>query len=294
LDLSRALRVVLAAGTGLALASCGATTVRKTVVDDGEIKVILRGESKGREPVDAGYQHPATISGTRLAHVLSRIDVREDDSASKDRRAAIPAEQVYDLGDALSKGLALADSSQEIVVIAKRKERRLGIFTEEFLTSFVAYVRDDRLYVHLSRLDWPVPKNPNETIAEPNKDKPVMKFRTLPGEAMQTAGPQGVAVAWRDQIFKQPTAVRVTPEGKIVRRTILMESAPEEPAAAGQPPEPESEPQLTGNLSPDTLRKLADLEEARRAGQIGETEYSTRKREILLADPSNAAPPRTP
>ncbi len=291
MDLSRAFRTVLAAGAALALASCGATTVRKTVQDDGEIKVILRGQSKGGVPVDAGYQHPATISGTRLAHVLSRIDVRNDESAANDRKAAIPAEQVYDLGDAVSKALAQANNSQEVVVMAKRKERRLGIFTEEYLTSFLVFVRGDRLYVYLSRLDWPIPKNPNEVIAEPSVDKPVGKFRTLPGEAMQTAGQQGVAVAWRDPIFKQATAVRVTPQGKIVRRTILMESAPDEPAA-GQAGEPEDEPQLTGNLSPDTLRKLADLEDLRRAGRIDEAEYSTRKREILLADPSNAAPPR--
>jgi hypothetical protein len=66
------------------------------------------------------------------------------------------------------------------------------------------------------------------------------------------------------------------PTGEVVRKTILMESpveewAKEEPSDAPLPPD----------LSPDQLRALADLEEARQRGQITEAEYRARRRKIL-------------
>jgi len=271
------------------MVGCGAKTVRRTVSDDGSIQITLRGQTKGGTPIDRGFQHPASISGVRLAHLLSRIDIRTEEENKNERTPAVPAELLYDIGDALSKGLAQADSSQEIVVMAKRRTRRLGVFNEDYLTSFVAFVREDRLYIYLSRVDWPIPKNPNEPVAEPKIDKPVMKFHVLPSEAMQSIGTQGVAADWRDPIFKQPTAVRMTATGKVVRRTILMESAPDKPAPGT--PEAEDQNVVGGSLSPDTLRKLADLEEARRRGELTEGEYSARKRSILLADPSASPPP---
>ncbi|HKE10331.1 MAG TPA: SHOCT domain-containing protein [Myxococcota bacterium] len=283
-------RILLSVVLVLALAGCGTKTVRKPVVQEGGIEVILRGQTKGGVPVDRGFQHPAAISGVRLSHLLSRIDIRTEDEKASDRSPAIHAEILYDVGDALSKGLSLADSSQEIVVMAKRRTRHLGVFTEDFLTSFVAYVKGDRLYIYLSRIDWPIPKNSSDPIPEPKIDKPAMKFHVLPSEAMQAVSTQGVAADWRDPIFQQPTAVRITATGKVVRRTILMESAPDQPA--GPTPEAGDENIVGGNLSPETLRKLADLEEARRRGELTEGEYSARKRSILLADPSSSpAPP---
>jgi hypothetical protein len=282
-------RTLLSVALLLAPIGCGTKTVHKTVVQDSGIEVILRGQTKGGVPVDRGFQHPASISGVRLSHLLSRIDIRAQDEKTNDRTPAIHAEILYDVGDALSKGLSLADSSQEVVVMAKRRTRHLGVFTEDYLTSFVAYVKDDRLYIYLSRIDWQIPKNPTDPVAEPKVDKPVMKFHVLPSEAMQAVSTQGVAVDWRDPIFAQPTAVRVTATGKVVRRTILMESAPDQPATPT--PEAADESIVGGNLSPETLRKLADLEEARRRGELTEGEYSARKRSILLADPSSSPTP---
>jgi hypothetical protein len=283
-------RILLSGALVLALAGCGTKTVHKPVVQEGGIEVILRSQTKGGVPVDRGFQHPVVISGVRLSHLLSRIDIRTEDEKTSDRTPAIQAEILYDVGDALSKALSLADSSQEIVVMAKRRTRHLGVFTDDFLTSFVAYVKGDRLYIYLSRVDWQIPKNSSDPIPEPKVDKPVMKFHVLPSEAMQAVSTQGVAVDWRDPIFQQPTAVRITATGKVVRRTILMESAPDQPA--GPTPEAGDETIVGGNLSPETLRKLADLEEARRRGELTEGEYSARKRSILQADPSaSPAPP---
>jgi hypothetical protein len=43
------------------------------------------------------------------------------------------------------------------------------------------------------------------------------------------------------------------------------------------------------NLSPTTLRDLADVEEGRMKGEFSEAEYRSRRREILEA--AGAAPP---
>jgi hypothetical protein len=92
---------------------------------------------------------------------------------------------------------------------------------------------------------------------------------------MALADQQTAAVDWRNQVFKKPTRTRVTTTGKVVRRTILMESL-EDDTDYG--------PQLTGDVTPEQLRALADLEEARRAGNISESEYSSTRSEILRGD----------
>jgi hypothetical protein len=84
---------------------------------------------------------------------------------------------------------------------------------------------------------------------------------------------QGVAVNWRDPVFARPTRTKVLPSGKVVRKTILLESDEEEP----MPPEGSAvgAEDASGADRPlaRALRALADLEEARRDGEITEAEY---------------------
>ncbi len=276
----RAAHVLLAAS---ALAAAGCTGYSRNVLSaSGDNKVVLRSHETLGVVEDQGYDHPVTIAGTRLAHVLSRIDIRTDDADANSRKPAIPAEMIYDLGEKLSNALARATKDEEVVVIAARRERSLGVFTHDYITSFSAYVKGDMLHIRLFHLDWEQPQGgPQAKIEEPVPDKQVMRFRVLPSEAMQPEGAQGVAVAWRDPIFKSPTAVRVTPSGKIVRRTVLMESE----APAEESVEEEPIPSVTtGNLSPAQLRALADLEELRRDGKVNENDYQARRARILRGD----------
>jgi hypothetical protein len=274
----------------LAASGCWTRSVKQVVQDKDGLKVILRSETRAGSDVSKGYQHPATISGVRLANVLSRIEIRTAEEDEKGRKPAIDAQLLFDVGDALSGGLAKASPDQEVAVLATRRARRLGIFNDDFLTSFTAYVKNDRLVIVLSRVDWPIPKDgKDDRLPEPNPAKQAMKFRVIPTEGMTNVGPQGVAVDWRASQFKAGSNVSVTPGGKVVRRTILMESVPEDPGARDD----ESLPVVPANLSPDTLRKLADLEEARRRGELSEAEYANRKSEILRADPG-ASPARSP
>jgi hypothetical protein len=284
--------LALAATALAALVATGCTGYSRNVLSDsGNNKVVLRSTKSGiGSTVEQNYDHPATISASRLAHILSRIDIRTDESDANARKPAIPAEMVYELGEKFADALSKASKDEEVVVVAARRQRSLGVFTHDYITSFSAYVKGDMLHIRLFHLDWEQPGGgPQAKIDEPVPEKQVMRFRVLPGEGMQPEGAQGVAVSWRDPIFKTPTAVRLTPTGKIVRRTILMESEAPPDAEAS---EEEALPSVTtGNLSPSQLRALADLEEQRRDGKVNENEYQSRRAEILRGDGS---PPPTP
>jgi hypothetical protein len=268
----------------LLVTACGTRYSRMTLQDTDDATVVLRAEIKHGKPVDQHYKQPATIAAIRITHILAAIDVRKDVTKEQvgDREAAVPTQLLYPLGDMLSQALAKADSTQQVVVMALRKQRRLGVFTEKYLTSLIAFVDDqNRLEIHFSRIDWLVPKSKEGEIKEPRLGHPVMKFHVLPGQYIEPIGPQSVAVDWQDPYFRNASIVRVTPGGDVVRRTILMESP--SPAAAGTqgkaPEQPNAEPEIP--TEPQALRALADLEEARRAGRITEAEYQRRRQEIL-------------
>jgi len=72
----------------------------------------------------------------------------------------------------------------------------------------------------------------------------------------------------------------VLPSGKVVRREILMESPEDAPAP------PITTDVLPANLTPDTLRKLADLEEQKSRGEVTQTQYTVLRANILRADPA--------
>lgn len=291
---ARAARRLAAAAlvAAVALAGCATRNVRDTLSDAGRDKVFLRAEKTlGGEVVPKGYDHPITISSTRLAHILSRIDIRTDADEAKSRVPAIPAEMIYELGEKLADALARATPDQEVVVIASRREYGLGVFNHDYITSFIAYVEGDQLTIRLYHADWKQGAGGEKAkIAEPSWSRDVMSFRVVPGEAMAVKGEQTLQVAWRDPIFRSPTAVRVTPTGRIVRRQVLMESEAPLPA---DDVEPLPEAVSVGDLSPDQLRDLADLEELRREGQVSEAEYRAR-RGLILSGEKLSEPPTAP
>jgi hypothetical protein len=259
----------------LAALACGPRYARRPVESEPGVTVVLRGEKRGGEVKDQGYQHPATIAPVRVTHILSQIDVRKDADEGGTREPAVPTDLLYPAGAAISRALANAGPGEQVVVQAVRRERRL-IFTTDHVTTLLCYVKDGRLFVHVRHLDDELPKDERrEQIPEPWLDRRVDDFRVVPGEAMTLVGPQEVSVDWRDPAFREPRRISVTPTG-VHRRTILMESPETETA-------PE-EAERSGELSPETLRALADLEEARRSGQVSESEYQARRREILEAN----------
>jgi hypothetical protein len=273
------LAAIAAAGSG-----CATRTVRETFYEDAATRIVLRSQTQSGEAVERGFGHPMSVAPVRVAHILSRIDVRIEAKKGAQRAPALPTEALYVVADHLSKAFRQADSTQEIAAYSIRRAKRFGIFDRRFLTSFVTYVEDDMLYIHLSRVDWEIPKSGTkaERLPEPRVGDYVMKFRVVPSEGMTQVDGQSVAVNWRDPLFKKPTRTRITPSGKVMRRTILMESGEEGGEAAEEP----GFVRLPEDLSSATLRKLADLEDERHRGEISEAEYNTRRREIIRSDPA--------
>jgi hypothetical protein len=259
----------------------GCLTRPVPIFEEGGIRVFLRSDVRWMNTVDKGYSHPVTIAPVRVAHILSRIDLKPPGGflikfeGEKDRVPAVQTDALYTVAEGVSKALAAADPDQEVVVMVIRDTKRFGVFDHDYLTSFVAYARDERLYVHMSRHDWEIEKTREERIPEPRVGDHPQRFKVYAGTAMALVSDQAVAIDWRDPVFARPSRTRVLPSGEVVRREVLMES-PEEVKDADDPGM-----RLPENLSPEQLRSLADVEEARRAGKITETEYRARRRAIL-------------
>jgi hypothetical protein len=271
-----ALAAALAALCALAATGCITRTSRETVVDDGRTKVMLRSEKRGLSLVEQGYDHPKTIAPVRMAHILSRIDLQPEAGKKNERRPAIPTETLYEVADALAKGLAAADPNQEVVLLSVRRSKRLGIFDRHHLTSLRAWAKDDVLYLQVARSDWEVPKRMGDRLPEPHAGEQAQAFRLLVDDGMSLVDPQSVSIDWRSPVFAKPSRTRITPSGRVMRTTILMESEEEAP-----PQRPDASPEL----SPEQLRALADLEEARRAGTLSEAEYTAQRNRILDGPP---------
>jgi hypothetical protein len=269
-------RCVLALVISSALA-CGTRVVKTPIIETPALEVTLQHKAQGGTKLDRDLQHPANISKQRLANILSAIDVSvTGDERKKRQLAAIHPELLAPISAAMSKALSQADSSQEVMVVAVRKQRRLGLFNVKYLTTLTAFVRNDRLYVYLSRVEWEIPKDrKNKVLPQPDRSKKQMAFRTVPGHKMTQSGSQGLAVRWHDPLFSGPPRAVSQVGGARRERTVLMESPIPQ---SEQDDEPADTPR---SLSPEALRGLADLEEERRAGKLTEAEYEQRREALL-------------
>jgi hypothetical protein len=273
-----ALAAVVALGTG-----CATRTHRASFYEDTQTRILFRHQTKGRNTLERGYSHPLAIAPVRLAHILSRIDVRTEAKKGAQRASALPTAALYVLADHLSRAFAQAGPNQEIAVYYTRRHKRWGVFDHRYLTSFVTYAQGDTIFLHLSRTDWEIEKKgKQERLPEPVVGKHPMDFKVIPSQGMVLVDSQSLAIDWQHSVFKRPTRTRITPSGEVVRRTILMES-PEEDIAADAEPAFERLPQ---DLSAATLRDLADLEDERNSGDITEADYNARRREIIRSDPA--------
>lgn len=273
----RALLGAAAVAAATLVPGCITRTTQTVIHEDPDLVVALRQRVRWFESVDRGFSHPVTISPARLTNVLAAIDVETREDEERVRQPAVPTEVIFDVGEKLSDALAQADSSQEVVVKALRKERRFGLFHRKYLTSFTAYVEEDVLYVHLGHVDWKIPKREEDRgeIPDPKPGHKQQKFVVKPGLGMRAVGTQSVAARWRDPVFTSSRRLRTGEGGEPVRRIILME----EELPAGEEPLPPVD--QIENLTPQVLRALADLEEARREGRVTEAEYQAQRYELL-------------
>jgi hypothetical protein len=259
----------------LTMSGC-AHTSKTTLFDDGKLKVQLR----SGDPLAEGLEHPLIISSVRLSHILARIDIRTPVKDGQRRVAAIPLANLESISAGLAEGLAKAKPNQVVLITSVRIDKRFGMFNHNKLTSFVAYQRDGVLYIHLSRSEWEIPPRREDRLPEPKIGEFPSKFRILSGKSMDMIDQQSLAIDWRARLFDKPTRTRLTPDGRVVRREILMESEEPDDEQAHEPLRPDVLP-IPAGVSPDVLRALADLEEKRRDGSITEARYARERLEIL-------------
>ncbi len=298
MTLRRSIAPTALVACAIALAGCVSTT---RIYDQQGTSVHLA--SRGGK--ELGLNQPVTIAPVRLTYILAAIDIRFSSDDNQLRAPAFYVDSLDAIAEALAFGLQKAGPDQRVVVYSVRHEKRFGIFDTNFLTSFIAYVYGEHLFVHLSRSDWEIPPRKKDRLPAPKIGKFPMKFRILPSKGMKPVDEQSVAIAWRDDAFSKPTRLRMTPTGKLVRKTILMESeepetdsdtgsgADRRPGTGGS--EPDTSLLVPSGISPQTLRALADLEERRQRGQVSEYDYEQQRRQILEADAAsrtdNAAEP---
>jgi hypothetical protein len=289
-----AVAVTAALGTG-----CSTRTSRDRIVNRYGLDVHLESERKMfGKAIDQGYAHPSDITVQRLEIILGSLEIERRERARTVIGPAIPAEILRPISQGLAEGFREADSTQHIAVIAMRKQRQKAIFHREFLTTLVAFMEGEDLVIHLSRSDWPVPdqqrnlpqQNQRTNVPFPGIDDPQEKFRVATNEFVRRSGRSGVAVDWQSDVFNSFASARVaraapatgasagSSDGAGGKTTVLM-AEPEEPL-------PEIAP-LTSEqierLSPDDLRSLADLEEARTKGVLTEGEFRRKRQAILDA-----------
>jgi hypothetical protein len=258
-------------------AACGPKLVRETVLETERSRVLLRHSIDDGKVVAHGRAQPAVIADVRLAHILAAVSHEDSDG---ERGPTIRSEHVYELAEGMAKAFEKAGPDDEVVGVAYARDRRLGIFTAERVTAFRSWIDPGgELWMEFFAIESELPEPDAHRVDkrwEPPPDLPGdrPRFKLIPGEAQRAAGARGLAIAWRDDYYRQPVAMRLR-GGKVRRRTVLLEAPVEEVAPAAQAP-------LPADLSDEQRQALDQLEAARRAGLVRETEYQ-RRRILILA-----------
>lgn len=259
---------------------CGTRYARHEVVGLRDVQVDLVSQVEGLfGTVSQGYEHPAVISEVRIVHILNAIEVETPlEGGGFLREPALYPGMAAEAAGAIAQAFAEADPDQAIGVKLTRKEAKFGIFHTKYLTSFLAFMKDDHLYIELSRVNWPIPQ-PMEAkkLPEPRRGESPQSFRIVSGEHLFYAGSKALEIDWRSPVFRTAYHLPGTSGGVARRKEILLESPIPKEEMGG----PNEALESVDQLSPEQLRALADLEEDRNQGRITEAAYQRAKRQLL-------------
>jgi len=273
--------LVLLLATIVALSGgCATRTVRESFVGRKNIDVDFVSEKMlFGGTIERGYEHPAIVSVERMSNVLGSIEVEtRQPTGGLLRQPAIHPEILEKTAEALASAFAKVGEDQEIAVKVVRKQSRLGLLHQKFLTSFLAHMEDGHLYVLLSRVEWQIPKaKEGDKLPEPRRDYAPMTFRVVSGDHVYYAGPRSLEIDWQNPIFRTAYRLPGSSGGEKRTREVLMDS----PIPKAELDEAAGSGVSIDQLSPEQMRALADLEEDRRAGRITETAYQRARRQLL-------------
>lgn len=296
----------------LSATACSTRTVDDRIINRYGLDVYLRSEKKVLGPtLERGYEHPSDIDVARLRRILGSIELEHKEGARTVRTPAFAAELLEPVSAGLAEAFREADANEQIVVVAVRKQMQKAIFDRKYLTSFVTYMQDGYLYLHLARHEWEVPEvTRQKPFPKPSVGETQASIRTVGSRYIETTGRGSVRVEWQNEVFSPFAGVGTSggagvgvsgpgtsgagagvsgaadaaaPEpASDAGKTVLMEASPSELP----PPAPITAGQLE-KLGPEDLRRLADLEEARKAGQLTEDDYRARRAAVLEAAGAN-------
>lgn len=259
---------------------CASRPQRHSIIDRAGMQVDLVHYARGFKTEPQGFAHPAIISKERLAHILGAIEIesREKKSAATVRQPGIHPEVLEPIASALSQALREAGPDEEVGIQTVRKERSLGIFHKKYLTTLLAWVKGDSLYIQLHRADWEIPQPLEEKpLPEPLRNTRPMDFRVVSGEFLYFAGPQTLEIDFQNDVFKTAYQLPGSTGGEKRRREVLMQS----PIPQAERKADDDSGVSLDQLTPEQLRALADLEDDRRSGRITEQAYQQARRELL-------------
>jgi hypothetical protein len=263
------------------LGGCASRSVHSPIIERVGVEVDLVRKVKGFTTEPRGYEHPTIISVERMAHILNAVEIEtRGDGLGTIREPAFHPDIVEETAKAISEALAEAGPDDEVGAKIVRKEMRLGVFHKKYLTSFLLHIDKGHLYLFLHRVEWFVSQRDDDgSLPEPRHDNHPMDFRVVSGEHLYYAGPQALEIDWQNPVFQTAFRLPGSTGGETRRREVIDELAvPKDEQEANANRENST---ALGDLSPDQLRALADLEEDRREGRITETAYQRAKRQLL-------------
>lgn len=277
--------------------ACSTRNVDDRIINRYGLDVYLRSEKKIFGPTIArGFDHPSDIEVARLRRILGSIEIERKEGARTVLGPAVAAELLEPVSAGVAEAFRRADPDQEIVVMALRKQMQKFIFDRKYLTSFVAFMKDDELYLYFSRSDWELDEKRKGPLPLPNVEDPQQKFRMVSSRYIEGAGRGGVKVDWRNAVFSDyagdpgagsaagaASTASESDDGAASSaaepgqtKSVLMEARPGE-----LPPLAPLTAEQFERLSPDDMRRLADLEDARKAGELKEEQYRIERARIL-------------
>ena len=257
------IRSLIAVGVWTSLWGCGAKLTTTLIQKDSLFEVYLqRTVSKDDQPMDAGYQHPISLSPEEIHQLLQSIQIRPQagilqkvfSESYQEIQPAFSDEEIPRMEAGISKALASATSADRINFRLKHPR---GIFTPS-ITTGVVYVKDDRFALILGNYQY-IP-NPDA------RDMYNQFLDPLDTQGMQTA----TIVPGLFQELLQTDRRSLKNRGLSIDYKGLLAFQPQQQLKTQETQTP-----------PDLEEKLTTLKRLRDQGLITEEDYQEKKKELL-------------